>query len=581
MVFKFEPWLFSGTALFSIVPAIIPFVNFYIYKLIIDLVVASFSGQNIDFQRLYFLIGLRVATFFIQDASFRTQDFLHRLLWTKMPIYFNQMVFGKTSSLDIHYFENPKFRDLLEKVRDAAVWRPQQLVEFSFMWMQSLVQVLIAFGAIAKLNIFLVVLVAAVSIPEFLNQTQQSKLSWGVWGNHSPHRKKFWYLSGLLQNSWTIKELKIFRLAKVFLGEVKHLQEKFYSDMSKLAKQNFGFGLTFNALSTAVFVGVEVFVILEAIAKRITVGDINFYTGVVSNFQNGLGGLFRNMNGIFENSLYVKSLFELLDTEPIIKIAEHPKKIDYRKTPLIEIKNISFTYPDSKDKIFSDFSLTINPGEKIALVGENGVGKTTLIKLLARFYDVDSGEILINGINIKNLDLESWYNALGVLFQDFNKYEYPVKDNIAFGKIFDNVGLGKIKEAAKMAGADSMIKSFDEGYDQMLGKTFEKGKDLSGGQWQKIALARAFLRNAPVLILDEPTASLDAKAESEVFNRVEKLSRDKTVIIISHRFSTVRNADKIYVIEKGKIMESGNHQELMAKNGQYATLFKLQAKGYQ
>ncbi|KKS71156.1 hypothetical protein A3A14_03330 [Candidatus Daviesbacteria bacterium RIFCSPLOWO2_01_FULL_43_38] len=582
LIWSVDHWLFIGTFASAIIPAIIPFINIYIYKLVIDLVVLAVSTDTaFDPSKLYSLIGFRVATYFIQEVAFRTQGFLERLYWTKFPIYLNHIVFKKVSGLDMQYFENSKFRDLLEKVRDSSAWKPQQLVDHIFMGLQSLVQLLIAFAAIARLNWFLVILVASVAIPEFINQTRQSKVSWGVWSQNSPLRKRFWYLSGLLQHSWTIKEVKIFRLAEKFLDELKSIQTKFYKDTAKIAKQNYLLNLVFNGLSTAVFIGVEVFVIFEALAKRITIGDINFYTGVVSNFQNGLGGLFRNMSGIFENSLYVKSIFEVLDTEPAIKMNEKAVKVEFKNPPKIEFKNVDFAYPETDKRILKNFSLTINPGEKVALVGENGAGKTTLMKLLARFYDVTAGEILIDGINIKDLDLDSWYKYFGVLFQDFNKYEHTAKENIGFGRTHENVELKEIIGAAGQAGAHSMIEKFDAGYEQMLGKTFEGGVDLSGGQWQKIALARAFLRNAPVLVLDEPTAAIDARAEAEIFNKVERLSKNKTVIIISHRFSTVRNADKIYVVENGRVVESGSHKELMKTDGQYAALFKIQAKGYQ
>ena len=582
LVWGVDKRLFLGTLISTAIPAIIPFINIYIYKLVIDLVVKSItSSQPPDYSYLYSLIALRMITYFTQEAVFRTQAFVERLFWTKVPITLNELVYKKTSSLDIQYFEDSHFKDLLEKVRDAAAWRPQELVMHLFMGLQSFIQVIIATVAIAKLNPFLMILVISVSVPEFIIQTRYSKLSYGIWSSNSPYRKRFWYLAGLLQHYYTIKEVKIFKLAKNFMAEIRNIQEKYYKENAKLAKENYFLNLVFNVLSTLVFVGVEVFVILEALARRISVGDISFYTGVVMNFQSGLGGLFRNMNGIFDNSLYVKSIFEVLDAENVIQEIENPIKTNYRKTPKIEFKDVDFSYPNTGKRILKNFNLTILPGEKIALVGENGAGKTTLIKLLSRFYDVSSGEILIDGENIKNLDLESWYKCLGVLFQDFNKYEHTVTENISFGKAYEEVDIKEVVNAATSAGAHEIIEKLDKGYEQMLGKTFEGGLELSGGQWQKIALSRAFLRNAPVLVLDEPTAAIDAKAESEIFNRVEKLAKDKTVIIISHRFSTVRNADKIYVIDKGQIIEEGNHKQLMRLNGQYAILFKLQAKGYQ
>lgn len=581
LVWRIDPWLFTGSVVTKAIPAILPFINIYIYKLILDLVVAATQGTPFDMTQLYYLLAFRIATYFILDVVLATQDYIDRLLWTKTPIELNELVLGKISSLDIHYFESDKFTDLLEKVRQNYHYRLQNQIDFMLYSFQSFIQVTIALGAIAKLNWFLMILVAAVAIPEFFIQTRLSKLGWAIWDSNTPLRKRFWYLSSILQHPYWIKEVRIFQLAKKFLKEIKSIQQKFYLDNKELASKNYSIGIVFNALSAAVYIGVEIFVVFEALAKRVTVGDIGFYTGVVMNFQQGLGGLFRNINRIFENSLYVKSIFELLDAQPIVKESDHPVKLEPKKPLLVEFRKVTFAYPDTKKKILRDFSLVIKPGEKIAFVGENGAGKSTVVKLLARFYDVDKGAVLINGINIKDLDPNYWYRNLGVLFQDFNKYEHKAWENIYFGKVYQRESLKDIIEAAISSGAHPVIEKLDRGYEQILGRTWEEGAELSHGQWQKIALARAFFRNAPILVLDEPTSSIDAKAEAEIFNKVEKLSKDKTVIIISHRFSTVRNADKIYVIDNGIVVESGSHQDLMKLDGQYATLFKLQARGYQ
>lgn len=580
IVWQIDYKLFMGAFVSTIIPGIIPFINIYIYKLVIDFVVAAVANGTYDLNALYPLIIFRILTYFIQDASFRTQEFVERLYWTKVPIFLNQLFLKKLTSLDVQYLEDDKFRDKMEKARESIGHRPQQLIENLFFSFQSAIQFLIALIALVNLNWLFIILIVAVTIPEFINQSVYSKLSWGIWSDNSPFRKRFDYLMHILQGPREFKEVKLYRLATNLLLELKSIQEKFYFDNKKLSQKYYGTSLFFNVLSALVFVGVEVFVIFQALARKVTVGDINFYTGVVYNFQNGLGGFLRNINRIFENSLYLKSIFEVIDAEPIVKQIEYPGVLRFKNAPKIEFKNVSFAYPGSKEKILKDFSLVINTGEKIAFVGENGAGKTTVIKLLARFYDVSSGEILINGKNIKDIDIASWYDRFGVLFQDFNKYEHKVSENIHFGQVNQRMIIKNVIEAAKSSGAHPMISKFDKGYDQVLGKMFEGGVELSGGQWQKIALSRAFYRNAPVLVLDEPTASIDAKAESEIFNRVEKLSKNKTVIIISHRFSTVRNADKIYVLDKGKITESGTHEQLMKLNGQYATMFNLQAKGY-
>jgi len=573
--------LFLAAVIFYFLPSIIPFINAYIYKLVIDAVVKMVQTGSTDLSGLIPLIGARLGTYFMLDVSQNLQEFVERILFTKYPISINQAFFKKLTELDVQYFEDSEFRNLLEKAREGYNIRPQRLFSNTFYAMSEFISVLIAFVAIARLNWFLIILVAAVVIPEFIIQTQYSKIAWGIWGGNAALRKRFDYLSRVIQGHREFKEVKIFQLAPQFLKEIKTVQERFYQDNKKLLIRNFASKFIFNTLAIIIFVGFEVFVILEAIAKRLTIGDIGFYTGIVTSFHRSLSGFFRSLGEVFDSSLYVRHVFEIMDAQPILKKSENPVKIDPSQTPLVEFKNVDFAYPGTDKKVLSNFSLTIKPGEKVAFVGENGVGKSTIIKLLVRFYDVSSGEILINGTNIKNLDTTQWYKTIGVLFQDFNRYDDTVRENIRYGKIDEQPNLEEIIKASTQAGAHTMISKFDKSYEQMLGRMFEDGVELSGGQWQKIALSRAFLRNAPVLVLDEPTASIDAKAESEIFSRVEKLSKDKTVIIISHRFSTVRNADKIYVIDNGKIIESGSHKELMKVNGQYASLFNLQAKGYQ
>lgn len=580
LLWSIDKWLLLANSFAVTIPALVPFAFAYIFKLVIDQVVLSISINSVDFNKFILLFAVAFTVYTIQSLAFSAQDYLHRLLYTKIPISLYQVVLSKISSLDIAYFEDSEFKNTLEKVRDAYSWRPLNLMDYLLFSFQGLIQVIAAILLLATLAPILIVVILIVAIPELISRIKESQLSWGIWDAQSPHRKKFWYVSSLLQERDSVKEMKLFQLPKKFLSDIKNIQENIYKENKNLATKYLGINSVFNILEGITFIGILLFIVLEAVARRISVGDISYYTTVITNLQNGIGGLFRNLVRLFSESLYTASIFEVLDAPPKLKQIEKPPKINLNKPPLIEFKNVSFTYPGSKKTVLKNFNLIINPKEKIALVGENGSGKTTIIKLLCRFYDVSEGEILVNGINLKKLDLNDWYKALGVLFQDFVKYEYTAWENIHFGKVDEKENIKKIVEAAISSGADSMIKKLEYGYDQILGRTFEGGIELSVGQWQKIALARGFFRNAPILILDEPTASIDAKAEAEIFNRVEKLSKDKTVIIISHRFSTVRNADKIYVIDEGKIVESGSHKELMEINGRYATLFNLQAKGY-
>jgi len=295
----------------------------------------------------------------------------------------------------------------------------------------------------------------------------------------------------------------------------------------------------------------------------------------------GAEGILDHYSSINMRNKYIEKYFDFMETKRIIHSPTDATPLpDKPLPPVIEFKNVSFKYPNTKRNILKGFNLSIKSGEKIAFVGENGAGKTTLIKLLLRFYDVTEGDILINGINIKNINLDKLYLEVGALFQDFIKYQFSFKENVFFGnqKQIDNLTL--LKESIKQSGADEYVNDLPNKYDQIVGKMFKDGIDLSGGQWQKLALARAFFKNAPILILDEPTSAIDAKAEYEIFQRVQELQKDKTVIIISHRFSTVRNADRILVLNDGKVLEEGNHDFLMRKKGLYAELFNIQAQGY-
>ena len=581
LLWSIDKWLLIANAIAVTIPAVIPFAFAYIFKLLIDQVVSIVAGAPANSNLIITILIFGFIIYVIQSLSFSAQDYFHRLLYTKIPISLYQKVLAKVSSLDMAYFEDSEFKNTLEKVRDSYTWRPLNMMENLLFTFQGLVQLLVASAILSRLAPILILVVLALAIPALVSRIRESQLSWGIWDTQTPFRKKYWYVSWLLQERDSIKEMKIFDLPSWFLSELKSIQKKQYEENKALATKYLGFNSIFNFLEGLTFIGVMLYIVLGALARKISVGDISYYTTAITNLQNGVGGLFRNIVRLFSESLYVTSMFEVLDAEPKIQFAKNPVKLKSKHPPLIEFKDVTFAYPGTSRPVLKDFNLTIKPGEKVALVGENGAGKTTIVKLLARFYDVDSGEILIKGVNLKDLDLNDWYKSIGVLFQDFVKFEYPVKENIRFGKIYEEENLSKIIKAATLSGADPMIRKLEKKYEQMLGRTFEGGVELSAGQWQKIALARGFLRDAQVLILDEPTAAIDAKAEAEIFNRVEKLSRDKTVIIISHRFSTVRNADKIYVIDEGRIVESGNHKELIELNGQYSALFHLQARGYQ
>jgi ATP-binding cassette, subfamily B, bacterial len=571
---------FIESTIAVLIPGIVPFVNAYIYAKIINFVIYVVAGHHQSYGHLYLLILIRVVMLFIQDAAFTAQQRHNVVFSTKIPLIFSQRVMDKLSQLDMSLLEDSDFQNKFQSAKESAAYRPTNMLNNIFYSLQSVVQLLVAAISLFFLNWIFAVVLLLTAIPTFMYQAKSAKNIWAIWATNSPYRKRYNYLYYYLQDPRTVKELKLFRLSNYFVEQAKTIGKKFAEENVTALNRRFLMGTLANLVNVAGYAAVEVYIILTTLARRISIGSLTYYTTALVNYQSGINGLFRTATQVFDESRYIQDVFEVLDIEPKLVSPPNAVKLKDDKVPLIEFRNVVFSYPGAKTKILDNFSITIKPGEKVAFVGENGAGKTTIVKLLCRFYDVGSGEILINGINLKQLDLVSWYEHIGVLFQDFLKYEYTLRENIWFGQVNKPEIMEAIHDAAAQSGADSVQKSLEKGYEQMLGTAFNESIDLSTGQWQKVALARGFYRNAPILILDEPTAAIDAKAEHEIFRRVEKLTRDKTALIISHRFSTVRNADKIYVIENGKVIESGSHQKLMKLRGIYADLFNLQAEAY-
>ncbi len=565
-----------------LIPGVVPFVNAYIYAQVINIVVHAVASPQAyrPHTHLYILIALRIVMLFIQDLAFTAQRRSNIILSTKIPLIFSQKIMNQLSTVDVELLEDSAFQDKFNNAKESAGWRTTNVLNNIFYSMQSLLQLTIAAVSLLFLNWVFALILAVTAIPTFLYQARSAKQVWSIWAINTPARKRYNYLYYSLQQAASLKELKLFQLNGHFTKQVDQISKKFAAQNVAQLNKNFIYGAIANLANVAGYAAVEIYIILQTLAGKLSIGSLTYYTTALTNFQSGVNGLFRTATSLFDEVQYVKEVFEILEIKPKIISPPNAVKLAGDIPPKIEFRHVSFAYPGSKTKVLDDFSLVINPGEKVAFVGENGAGKTTLVKLLCRFYDVSDGEIIINGTNLKQLDLVSWYNQIGVLFQDFLKYEYPLKDNIHFGRVDKPLRMKEIEYAARQSGADAVQTSLDHGYDQMLGKIFENGVDLSGGQWQKVALARGFYRNAPVLVLDEPTSAIDAKAEHDIFRRVEKLASDKTVLIISHRFSTVRNADKIYVVEKGKIVEAGSHEQLMKRLGVYAELFNLQAQAY-
>jgi ATP-binding cassette subfamily B protein len=396
----------------------------------------------------------------------------------------------------------------------------------------------------------------------------------------TPQRRELDYLRMLGASNMSAKEVKIFGLGDYLADRYDHLSDRFYKENKGLSVKRASVGAALNIVATAGYYGAYVVVLARTIGGFLTIGDLTLLTGSFSRSRAYIERIFSGFNDISEQALFLKDLFEFFDMQPQIASAAGavPAPRPFRSG--FEFRNVSFAYPGSSRQVIRDVSFRLEPNEKLALIGENGAGKTTIVKLLARLYDPSGGQILLDGIDLREYDIEDLRKEIGVIFQDYVRYEMLVKENIGFGKIEALADRDRIGAAARKSLAQTLVERLPAGLDQMVGRRFEGGVDLSGGEWQKLALARAYMRDAQLLILDEPTATLDARAEYEVFLRFSDLTRDRMAVLISHRFSTVRMADRILVLADGSIHEEGTHAELVSLGGRYAELFELQAAGY-
>jgi ATP-binding cassette subfamily B protein len=503
-------------------------------------------------------------------------DYLFRY---KLQSELSRTFYRKLAYLDIPHLEDAKVQTLIEKARDTLHWRPPEFLRtFSYLF-ANLIGYLSTFFILIQFGWWIPVLVTFTALPRLILRTKFGNIQWSIYGSGAPQAKKLWYLGYLLTDNATLREMRIFRSQETLLTKFEKIQNYLYN-LNKKPIDNYVRLLSFPPFFEAIVLFlVGCFFLPKTLGGLITTGTFTLLITMIDQLNSNAVGFVLNLGEIYETNLYVDHFFEVLELPKVIKEARRARVFKKIVPPKIEFKNVSFQYPGGP-MILKNVSFTINPREHLAIVGPNGAGKTTLIKLLCRFYDVSSGEILINGVNLKKVKLENWYQFLGTLFQDFVHYHFTVKENITLGGSHGKTDQAAILQAAKESGAWEFVEKLPKGINQTLGREFEAGQELSIGQWQKLAIARAFYEKAPVLILDEPTSAIDAQAESDIFANLSEVYKNKSLILVSHRFSTVRQADKIIVLKDGEIVESGSHQQLMAKKGMYARLFELQAESY-
>jgi ATP-binding cassette subfamily B protein len=567
-------------AALTLVAGVLPAVIAYIGQLIVDGVVASMTATNPDTSRVLWLIAMEALVVVAVAASQRGLSVSQSLLRALLGQRVNVMILEKALTLQLSHFEDSEFYDKLTQARREASSRPLSLVNKTFGLVQNAISLTSYAVLLYSFSVWAVVILIGAGLPSFFAEAKFSGDAFRLFRWRSPETRMQMYLETVIAREDGVKEVKLFGLGPRLLQRYRDIFSKLFVEDRRLTLRRDGWGFALGLLSTSAFYGAYAWIVVTTVHGGITLGAMTMYLVLFRQGQAAVSASLTAISGMYEDNLYLSNLYDYLGQSVPARHGEAKRGPQPGRG--LEFRNVSFSYPGSKAKALTDVSFQITPGQSLALVGENGSGKTTLIKLLTRLYSPTEGNILLDGLNLQDWDVDALRQRIGVIFQDFGRYQFSVGENIGAGDVRHIDDADRWARAAETGMAAPFIEDMPDGYNTQLGRWFKGGRELSGGQWQKIALSRAFMRSdADILVLDEPTAAMDAASEAAIFEHFRSRSDTKMTILISHRFSTVRAADRIIVIHAGEILEQGNHESLLAENGQYASLFKLQAKGYQ
>jgi ATP-binding cassette subfamily B protein len=583
LVWNADPRSTLSMAALTIVGGLLPVGQAWVAKLIIDSVTraaANHTDAREAFMGLLPYIYLEFGFILVGALISQFRRFLDEILDHKIGFLINSRIIRKAMNLELHYFENADFYDKMQNARRQSEYRAIAIVKAIFLVIGNIITLTSFLALLLSFSPWVALLLFGATLPVFVTQNRFSKLNFRLQSWKAPESRRMGYYEHLLTIDSSAKEIKLFGLGEPLLARYGELFWKVFNEDRRLALRRSWASLAWGLLGTLGYYVCYGWVVFRTLAGVIGLGSMTMYLVIFRQSQGTFAGLFENVNQLYENGLFMENLFSFLDL-PEVKNRVSTKPL----APLdasrgIEIRNLSFRYPGQESWALEDLSLVIRPGEKVALVGENGSGKTTLIKLLTRLYEPTAGEISYQGRTLQDWNLEALRLKIGVIFQDFVRYQLSLRENVGFGSIDESGDQARLDRAAAQGGMDELVRELNEGWETTLGGWFKKGRDLSGGQWQKVALSRAFMREGEVIVLDEPTSALDAEKEYEIFKRFKELTSGKIAFLISHRFSTVRMADRIVVLKQGKVEESGSHSELISRAGTYARLFEMQAEGY-
>jgi ATP-binding cassette subfamily B protein len=573
--FKSAPYAFSFFFILSIVDSIFPALTSKIFGDLID----SITGfiKNGDTTNVWFALIIYIIFQAIPGLTDVITSVCANINFLKFPNYLELYILKKRGSLDISQIEDPNFQDLTQRAFNNGTQPIIQIMDMGIGTIRKLLIILIGSGVILSIDWRIFLLVVILSIPKLIIEVKYGGLSWGINAENSREQRLYLTLRGFFVNKFSVIESKLFQIQNLFLEKINNIFNDFTSKRVTIEKERSGYRFLSEILSNIGMFGGLAIAINSSLNGVLSVGTVVFLFTIISSFSSNTTAFLLNLARLLERNLYASDIMEVLNTKNIIKEPAHTNKIRTDFAPEIEFKNVSFKYPKQSNFVINNLSFKIKGGEKIGLVGHNGAGKTTIVRLLLRVHDPVEGQILVNGIDLRTIKLADWWNMLGILPQDFSSFNFEVKNSISYGDVNKKFDLEKVKLAAKQSTAASFIEEWPENYDRMIGVEFG-GAELSKGERQKMALARVFYRDSLVYILDEPTAAIDSKSTSEIFRNIEKISSKQSALIISHSFATLRRADRIMLLEHGNIIEEGTHEELMKNNGVYSTLY-IQQKG--
>ena len=579
IVWDSGPVVVSLGLVFRLIASLLPLALLGITKLIIDAIVHSLTTHQPVQPRFWWLVVAEFGVAVFSSVLTRGIDYTDALLADKYMRHVSIEVMRHAAELDLIAYEDPIFYDRLERARVQATDRLGMIQSIGRLVQLVITTVSLSVSILIFSPWLLLLLILGV-VPAFLGESHFAFLGYAKNFRQTPVRRQLDYLRQLGGSREAAKELKLFGLNKFLTQRFTQLSDAIYEENVELSRRRLVAGSFLSLIGTLGYYSAYAYVIWRTIKGALSIGSLTFLAGAILQASTNIQQIFSTLSSIADQALFLTDLLAFFEMKPTIQ--SKPNAIPAPR-PIVrgfEFRNVSFKYPGSSRLILNGLNFHLQPGERVALIGENGQGKTTIVKLITRLYDPTEGQILLDGVDLRDYELEDLYREIGVIFQDFMRYEMTARENIAVGRIDDLQNVNLLQTAAQKSLADQVIAKLPHHYEQMLGRRFDGGVDLSGGEWQKVALARAYLRDAQLLILDEPTAALDAKSEFEVFQRFAELTMGKMALFISHRFSTVRMADRIVVLEQGKIAEEGNHDELARMGGRYAEMFEMQAASY-